>query len=131
VNREHRIELHRQGDLAGTWDEDRLAQVVGNLVANAVQHGRTDESIVLQLDGTRPDEVVLSVENGGEIPQAVLPRLFEPFTSGSRPQDGGKGLGLGLFIVRQIARSHGGDVAARSDAGRTSISVRLPRGGSA
>jgi signal transduction histidine kinase len=131
VHRERRIELHRQGDLSGTWDEDRLAQVVGNLVANAVQHGRKDESIVLRLDGTRPDQVVLAVENGGEIPAGILPRLFEPFASGARPQEGGQGLGLGLFIVRQIARSHGGEVAARSSEGCTSIIVRLPRGGSA
>jgi two-component system, sensor histidine kinase and response regulator len=131
VNRERRIDFEHDGDMRGTWDEDRLAQVVGNLVGNAVQHGQKDEIILLKLDGSRPGEVLLSVENGGEIPSSVAPRLFEPFASGARPHDGGRGLGLGLFIVRQIARAHGGDVTARSSGGHTTISVRLPRGGSA
>jgi two-component system, sensor histidine kinase and response regulator len=131
VNRERHIDFEHAGDMRGTWDEDRLAQVVGNLVSNALQHGVKDGTILLKLDGSRANEVTLSVENGGEIPASVAPRLFEPFASGSRPHDTGRGLGLGLFIVRQIARAHGGDVTARSSGGRTSISVRLPRGGAA
>jgi two-component system sensor histidine kinase/response regulator len=131
VNRERRIDFEHSGDMRGTWDEDRLAQVVGNLVGNAIQHGRKDETILLKLDGSSPGEVLLSVENGGEIPAAIAPRLFEPFATGSRADEGGRGLGLGLFIVRQIARAHGGEVTARSSGGRTSISVRLPRGGAA
>ena len=128
VNRERRIDFERAGDLRGTWDADRLAQVVGNLVSNAVTHGRADEPITLRLDGTRSSEVLLAVENGGEIPDSVSARLFEPFASGARHVAGARGLGLGLFIVRQIARAHGGDATARSFAGHTSICVRLPRG---
>jgi two-component system sensor histidine kinase/response regulator len=130
VNRERRIEFERTGDLAGTWDADRLAQIVGNLVTNAVTHGRSEDPIIFKLDGSKSNEVILAVENGGEISPTVATRLFEPFASGARHSEA-RGLGLGLFIVRQIARAHGGDVSARSGAGRTSISVRLPRGAQA
>jgi signal transduction histidine kinase len=127
VNRGRRIDFERTGDLAGTWDADRLAQVVGNLVSNAVTHGRPEDPITLRLDGNKPDVVLLSVENGGEIPASVATRLFEPFATATRHSEP-RGLGLGLFIVRQIVRAHGGDASAKSGGGRTIIAVRLPRG---
>jgi signal transduction histidine kinase len=127
-NPDRTFELEVDGDVAGEWDPDRLEQVVSNLVSNAVDHGLSDQPVRVTLRGER-DAVTAEVENRGDpIPTEVLSHLFEPF---SRPPEAkqrkGSGLGLGLFISREIVRGHGGDIAARCDDGRTVITVRLPR----
>jgi signal transduction histidine kinase len=124
-----------QGDLYGEWDEDRLTQVLSNLVGNALRHG--DEAPVqVELDGSHATSVRLSVRNGGEIPADVLPHIFDPFRSGRarveeppsrRASTRNEGLGLGLYIVREIVRAHGGQLQVESAAGRTSFHVALPR----
>jgi len=112
------------GDTRGTWDPDRLLQVVSNLVANAGHHGRAG-SVFVDVDGAAPDAVVLAVHNEGAIPASLLDELFDPFR-GTR--QGSRGVGLGLFIVREIVRAHGGSVDVRSsDAAGTTFTVRLPR----
>ncbi|KQP18750.1 hybrid sensor histidine kinase/response regulator [Pseudorhodoferax sp. Leaf265] len=127
--------LDRQGNLQGDWDEDRLTQVLSNLVGNALRHG--DEAPVqVELDGRHAAEVRLSVHNGGEIPADVLPHIFDPFRSGRahaeeapsrRTASRNEGLGLGLYIVREIVRAHGGQLQVESAAGRTRFGVTLPR----
>jgi signal transduction histidine kinase len=117
-----RVEV--QGDVRGAWDADRLMRVVLNLVGNAVEHdphGPVD--IRLSAAG---DNVVLAVHNGGTpIEPTLLPCLFEPFRRG---HEGGGGLGLGLHIVREIVRAHGGSVEATSTpADGTTFTVTLPR----
>ena len=111
------------GDVIGRWDPGRLQQVISNLVGNALEHSTGAVSVRVEADG---HDVVLSVHNDGEpIPPDVLPVLFEPFRRG----DGGpNGLGLGLYIVREVIRRHGGSVDVRSsrDAGTTFVS-RWPR----
>ena len=94
-------------------DPDRIVQAVGNLVANAATHGDTAQPITVRSEGA-PAEFRVSVHNHGKaIPPEVLPRLFEPMIRGEGA-GAGKGVGLGLYIVRAIARAHGGEVAARS-----------------
>jgi signal transduction histidine kinase len=123
-----RIEVTVAGDTACHADPERLAQVVSNLVGNALQHGRPGEPVGVRLDGGDAAWMVLSVGNAGEVAPDALPHLFEAFSGGARRR--GDGLGLGLYISQQIAQAHGGGVSVRSETGRTEILVRIPRGSS-
>ncbi|GEJ57097.1 PAS domain-containing sensor histidine kinase [Anaeromyxobacter diazotrophicus] len=115
-----------QGDDAGRWDPDRLGQVVSNLLTNALKHGARGEPIEVRWRGEER-AVVLEVANGGPpIPPELLARLFEPMTQGEARRDG---VGLGLFITREVVRAHGGRVVARSSPELgTVFEVELPRG---
>jgi signal transduction histidine kinase len=117
------------GELDGTWDPDRLLQIISNLVSNAGQHGRPEGVVAISVDGRDPDAVTLRVQNGGAIPAEVLPALFDPFRGSSRQRpDASRGLGLGLFIVKEIARAHGGTVQVSSSADEgTTFVLSLPR----
>jgi signal transduction histidine kinase len=121
--------LRSDGDLQAEMDPDRVAQLVGNLVKNALDYSPAGTPVTLGLHGEET-AVRLEVHNQGPpIPAEVLPVLFEPFRRGRRGEKSShSGLGLGLFIVQQIAASHGGSVEARStqEEGTTFI-VRLPR----
>lgn len=126
ANPDRAIEVAVDGDPTGEWDPDRLEQVVSNLVSNAVDHGEPGVPVRVHLLGDG-DAVTLEVVNRGEFPPPVLAHLFEPFAQASDEQQRkGSGLGLGLYIAREIVRGHGGDIAVRSG-GETAISVRLPR----
>lgn len=119
-----RVEFEVTGDCAGSWDTDRLMQAVSNLVGNALEHGDAEAPIALRIDGTACDWVVLEVENRGEIPANTAAILFSPFKPRER---GARGLGLGLYIVDQIARSHGGSVELVPLEHRTRLRLALPR----
>lgn len=89
-------------------DQDRLHQMIGNLVANSAAYGDLRYPITLTTEFCG-NGVVLSVHNHGPaIAEELLPKLFEPMTRGSDRQDTLRSLGLGLFIVKQIAEAHGG-----------------------
>src|SRR5580658_3406218 len=125
---ERRIELQHEGDLTGEWDAERLAQVVSNLIGNALQHGAAEGSVRVRLDGSRAEAVILSVANAGSIPTHVLPHLFEPFQGGQREPGQNQGLGLGLYIVQQIVQTHRGSVEVHSEEiDRTVFRVKVPR----
>jgi signal transduction histidine kinase len=114
----------------GVWDAERLAQVVSNLVANALEHGGPDVPVFVRAC-VRGELLALEVHNpGAPIPAHQLARLFEPFR-GSEDSGHGKrrsGLGLGLFIVREIIRAHSGEVTVHSAKGEgTTFTVLLPR----
>ena len=112
--------------LMGVWDEDRLRQVLTNLIGNAIEHGEMGGPIQVHLDGTAAETVLLSVINRGTIPEELLPRLFDPFQQGHSAKS--RGLGLGLYIVQQIIGGHGGRVEVQSGVdGRTLFRVTLPR----
>ncbi len=121
------IQYEGSGDLAGTWDRDRLAQVLSNLLGNACHHGVAGTPIHVAADGQLPGFVMVKVMNCGRIPPDLLPVIFEPLRMGSRDARS-KGLGLGLFITQQIATAHGGTIGVESDeATGTTFSLRLPR----
>nr|MDQ6894188.1 HAMP domain-containing histidine kinase [Acidobacteriota bacterium] len=105
-------------------DPDRFAQVVSNLVANAVRHG-DGEAVRVRLR-QESDGLVLEVHNtGSPIPAEAREGMFDPFRRSSARE----GLGLGLFIVRHIVGAHGGDVQVRSDAeSGTTFRVGIPAG---
>jgi signal transduction histidine kinase len=123
------LRLEVRGDPVGRWDADRLEQLVSNLLANAVSHGSPEAPITIGVDGTAPGRVSLTFHNAGAIPPELLPTLFEPFRR-SEPRDATRreGLGLGLYIVKQIALAHGGRIDVRSEPGDgTTFTVELPR----
>lgn len=117
------IDLSTEGDLQASFDEVRMGQVVANLLGNAVQYAEGTD-ILVQVNGTRSDALVLSVQNAGRIADALLPRLFEPFKGAFNPSNG---LGLGLYIVDQFVRAHGGTVHAENNESGVRFEVRLPR----
>ncbi len=124
---DRRIELLSAGELTGEWDPDRLAQVMSNLIGNALQHGEPAQGVQLRLADSAADSVTLTVSNGGVIPPETLPLLFDPFRAGQRPEGSTAGLGLGLFIVQQIVLAHHGSIDVESAGGRTVFRVVLPR----
>jgi signal transduction histidine kinase len=119
-----RIDVETAGRLVGDWDPARIEQALSNLLANAVQHGGPEVRLVAS--GEDQEQVVVTVRNSGDpIPPERLAGVFDAFTRGDDAS--ANGLGLGLFIVREIAQAHLGSVAVTSDADGTAFTVRLPR----
>jgi signal transduction histidine kinase len=116
--------------VVGGWDSDRLEQVFSNLIGNAVhyspQHGAVDVAVHENARG-----VVVSVHNdGAPISEETRAELFNPFRRGVRDSRTSEtaGLGLGLFISREIVLAHGGAIEFRSDSTEgTTFLVTLPR----
>jgi signal transduction histidine kinase len=119
-----RLELQVEGDDRAPLDPARVEQVVTNLVSNAIKHGDPATPVRVHVAGG-PSTVQLEVSNQGTpIPAQLLPSLFDPF----RPGDVAGSVGLGLFIVREIARGHGGSASAHSDEHGTVFTVVFPAG---
>ena len=117
-----------EGDGEATLDADRVAQLVGNLVANAMAYGEPSGTVTVTSCG-EATSCSLSVHNlGPPITSELLPRLFAPMTRGAPESPSVRSVGLGLFIVRAIALAHGGSVEVVSKEGEgTTFTVRLPR----
>lgn len=118
------------GDLVGAWDSDRLTQVISNLVANALQHGGEGGSISVVAEGLG-DTVALRITNRGPLIAADAMRvIFEPMQR-QPTRDGDRnssGLGLGLYIAREIVAAHGGTIGVTStEAAGTTFTIQLPR----
>lgn len=119
---------HRGGDAGEVVaDPDRVVQMVGNLVANAVTYGDEQRPVEVAT-AIGPDAFTVSVQNWGRpIEPALLPRIFEPLSRGAAAGDV-RSLGLGLYIVDQIAKAHGGTMRVESDESRgTLFEARVPR----
>jgi hypothetical protein len=119
------IDLAASGDLRGEWDRERLSQVISNLVTNAIQHGKVQHVRVTA--GNENDLVLIEVHNQGPaIPQDRLATIFNPLEQERHSNQGRAGLGLGLFICKEIVKAHGGTISATSsrDAG-TIFAMRL------
>ncbi len=106
-------------------DAPRVSQVVSNLLGNALTHGKEDEPVRLEAVAS-PDEVTIAVTNrGDQIPDDVQSRLFQPFFRAGA-SSGKKGLGLGLYIASEIAKSHGGRLEVVSSPEETCFMLKLP-----
>lgn len=116
-----------RGDLRAEWDADRIAQVVSNLVRNAIEHGADDTPVTITAEGRR-DDIVVEVHNfGPTIPKSELQTIFDPILRRRDAATKHAGLGLGLYIAWHVVEAHEGDIRVESDADGTRFIVRLPR----
>jgi PAS domain S-box-containing protein len=121
------IDLDAAAELVGDWDVVRMEQVLTNLLSNAMKFGAGSSISVRAL--AQGDKAVLVVaDHGSGIPPEVLPRMFDRFERGApRTQYGG--LGLGLYITREIVEAHGGTIRAENmPSGGARFVVELPLG---
>ncbi|HEX5062337.1 MAG TPA: PAS domain-containing protein [Kofleriaceae bacterium] len=121
------IALDVRGCTTGVCDASRIGQALSNLTANALTYGDATQPISIELIGT-DRELLLRVHNEGRaIPEALQRVMFEPFARGEEDVVSPHGLGLGLFVVREIVASHNGSIAVEStpEAG-TTFTIRLP-----
>jgi signal transduction histidine kinase len=124
------IELEIRGHTQGVWDGPRLQQLVRNLVLNAIVHGAAGEPIHVVLSGGETDIRIEVVNSGPSIEKEILDEIFDPLKRGlgrGNSENNETGLGLGLYIVREIAQAHGGEVKVQSANNKTVFAVRLPR----
>lgn len=120
--------LEREGDLRGVWDHDRVVQALSNLVGYALERGATG---VVMSAREAPDHqaVVTTVHDTGRpVPSAEVAGAFDPFLGEPGTDSSRGGLGLGLYIARQICLAHGARAGLdSSDASGTTISIEWPR----
>jgi signal transduction histidine kinase len=127
-NLELELRVSCEGDLRGYWDCDRVTQALINLLGNAVQHGDATRPVTVRASRVGGEVVVRVHNDGSAIPAEQVTQLFDPMKESTR---GGAGdrrhLGLGLYIVDQIAKAHGGAIDVQSTAeGGTTFTMRLP-----
>jgi hypothetical protein len=125
---EDRFRLELRGELPETWlDGDKVDQILGNLIENAVRHGAGTVTVVVQpADTNEPDGAVVSVRDQGPgIAPEMAPRVFRQFWRAKRRG----GTGLGLFIVKGLVEAHGGSIAVlRAPGGGAEFRFTLPAG---
>lgn len=119
------LQIDVRGELEGRWDPARVEQAISNLVTNALEHGDPRGLVCLSVDGSGEAVVVRVKNDGPPIPPELRPVLFEAFSRGDTSPHG---LGLGLFIVKEIAIAHKGtiDVESSAETG-TVFTLVLPR----
>lgn len=118
---------HLGENVEGSWDSDRLGQAISNLASNAAQYSPPRGTVTVETSRVDRDAcIVVRNENGGApISTAQLRTMFDPFKRGDGTGHA-KGLGLGLYIVHEIIRAHGGTVVATSDQTGTVFRILLP-----
>ena len=121
------IELDIGGHGDVVCDADRIAQVLSNVIGNAIQHG-TKGPVSVRVRDTEPDAVAVAVHNfGPPIPEDLQATIFEAFRKGETAREN-ESIGLGLFIASEIVRAHQGSISVRSpDREGTTFTVLLPR----
>lgn len=127
------VSLHWRADegLPNLWaDPHRLAQVLGNLLDNALRHTPAGGRVTVDAATPHPGAVTLTVTDDGEgIPAEHLPHVFERFyrTDAARDRDHG-GSGIGLAIVKALVEAHGGGIGVASSKAGTTVTITLPTG---
>ena len=120
------LQLNVVGNCQGCWDGKRVQQLIRNLVTNAIHHGVPDGTVRVAVLGEKTEVRIEVANSGPAIDSDTLIQLFEPLKRGIA-NERHPGMGLGLYIVREIAKGHGGTAEARSDERETVFTVRLPR----
>ncbi len=106
-------------------DESRIADLLSNLLGNALSHGKTDAPVYVDVM-VQNGEFSMSVANSGDkIPENLIGQLFRPFSRG-QIKKGQDGLGLGLFIASEIAQAHGGQISVVSNETETRFTFTMP-----
>jgi two-component system sensor histidine kinase/response regulator len=106
--------------LLSECDRARFQQALSNLLDNAIKYGNGWVRMRVQ---PGPHDVEITIENAGVIAPEQAERLFAPFTRGHQDKPG---VGLGLYIVREIARAHGGEIEVMADPQSTVFRLRVP-----
>ena len=131
ANPNRTITLEVSGDMNGEWDRARIGQVFSNLISNAIQYGFEDTSINVTVKGNL-EEISLAVHNEGmPIPTEKMLALFSSFSRTELDGDDQpitSNLGLGLYITKEIAVSHGGTIdVSSSEKEGTIFTAYFPR----
>ncbi|MDB5826459.1 MAG: sensor signal transduction histidine kinase [Variovorax sp.] len=125
---ERRIVHERRGDGNVIADPDRIAQLLGNLVGNAVAYGVPEGTITVITSVDSTTATLLVHNTGDAIPEAQIASLFEPMVRGVPGDSGTRSVGLGLYIVKAIASAHRGEMAVTSSREKgTSFVFSFPR----
>ncbi|MBA3541930.1 MAG: hybrid sensor histidine kinase/response regulator [Deltaproteobacteria bacterium] len=126
-----RFELVATADVMGLWDPERFGQVVSNLMSNAIHYGKEGAPITISVTSSQVAATMTVHNDNRDKPIApdVLATLFDPFRRGRNDHNNSKGLGLGLYIVHEIVRAHGGTMDVESTLSGTTFRVVLPKSG--
>lgn len=130
VQRGVTFEVHRSPSLPAevTWDEDRMNEVLGNLLSNAFKFTSRDGEVALAVDGDESEVRITIRDTGAGIPADQLPHIFEKFYQADNQASAAlKGTGLGLAIAKQIVEAHQGSIKVDSTEGKgTTFYLTLP-----
>ncbi|AIM36865.1 hypothetical protein KO02_09270 [Sphingobacterium sp. ML3W] len=121
---ERDIVIDIQLDQPVICDSGRMAQVFSNLIANAFRHSNNSSSIYIN-SSIQSDRFIFKIENNGQsIPLYILKNLFKPFVRTKNNE--GEGLGLGLYISKEIIIAHGGEVDVQCQDGKVTFTAWIP-----
>jgi signal transduction histidine kinase len=122
------IDVRVVGDVSKcSADPDRVAQVMDNLLTNAVKYGSPDTPILVEVAPAQGGVSVAVTNEGPGIPPQDVQRVFDRFERAER-RGSIKGVGLGLYITRGLVEAHGGHIGVRSRSGKTTFEFVLPAG---
>jgi PAS domain S-box-containing protein len=112
--------------VVGNWDENRLDQILTNLIDNAMKYSPPGSPIEIVIDQTDPTETCLEVrDHGSGLTSDELGHLFRPFSRLGADRSRGSGLGLGLYVSRTLAERHGGKLMLESPPETSGVTARL------
>jgi len=130
LQREISLRVARGDDLPGhvLWDEDRINEVLGNLLSNAFKFTDRGGTVELAVEGLDNEVSITVRDSGAGIPPEQLPHIFEKFyQANNQAQSSARGTGLGLAIAREIVEAHGGTISVSSNIGvGTTFTITLP-----
>jgi predicted ATPase/signal transduction histidine kinase len=120
--------MSNAANFMGSYDADKLMQVIRNLLSNAIKFSEKESTIFIKLHRTEETNICEIINRGAEIPEAELTSIFDKFIQSSVTRTGAGGTGLGLAICKEIVLQHGGKIWAENTADQqTKFIFELPR----